>query len=138
MTTGEKIRGIRLLKGFTQENLADALKISRNAYSEIERGISDINEARLKQIADALNVSSNDIHNFEDKKSIFFENCNGSVGINNIKHQVINSSNKDLQHQIEILELQLKNQQLEIEKLQAEKDKAEIEAKYWKMANKQA
>ena len=132
MNTGEKIRGIRLLKGLTQENLAESLNISRNAYSEIERGVSDLNESRLKQIADVLNVSPNDIHNFEDKKSIFFENCNGAVGVSHKTTQNINSNNKDLQHQIEILELQLKNQQLEIEKLQAEKDKAELEAKYWR------
>ena len=137
MATGGKIRGIRLLKGFTQENMAESLHISRNAYSEIERGVSDINESRLKQIADALNVSPNDIHNFEDKKTIFFEHCNGAVGISNTTTQNINSNTKDLQHQIEILELQLKNQQLEIAKLQAEKEKAELEAMYWKMANKQ-
>jgi transcriptional regulator with XRE-family HTH domain len=132
MNTGDKIRGIRTLKGFTQDTMADLLKISRNAYSEIERNITDVSESRIKQIADALGVSPNDIHNFEDKRNIFFENCNGAVGMNNVNTQTTIVENKDLQHKIEILELQIKNQQLEIEKLKIEKDKAELEVFYLK------
>jgi transcriptional regulator with XRE-family HTH domain len=81
MNTGDKIRGIRQLKGLSQENIADLLKISRNAYSGIERNITDISESRLKQIADVLEVTPNDIHNFEDKRSLFFENCSGAIGV---------------------------------------------------------
>jgi transcriptional regulator with XRE-family HTH domain len=106
--------------------MADLLKISRNAYSEIERDITDISESRLKQIAEVLKVSTKDIDNFEEKRSLFFENCSGVMGLYNTKNKV-QSPDKDLQHRIEILELQLKNQQLEIEKERAEKALLELE-----------
>ncbi len=132
MKTGEKIRGIRLLKGFSQENMAELLKISRNAHSEIERDITDLSESRLKQIAEVLKVSTQDIDNFEEKRSLFFENCSGIMGLYNTKNKVQNTD-KDLQHRIEILELQLKNQQLAIEKEKAEKEKVMTEMELLKL-----
>lgn len=131
MHTGEKIRNLRLLKGLSQENIAKDLGISRVAYSDIERGKTDLTESRIKQIADVLDVSPDDIHAFDSRVNYFFENCkNANANISTIKgnnHNEINhyEDAKDLQHQLEKLQLELK-----LEKI--EKEKALLEATYWK------
>lgn len=129
MKTGEKIRGLRLLRGFSQENMAESLKISRNAYSEFERNITDISESRLIQIAEVLKIRIKDIYNFEENKLFFFNN---SIEKNILLIRELNLKNKDLEHKIELLEHQLEIQQLKTENVILEKEKAEIELKYWK------
>ena len=127
MNTGEKIRGIRLLKNLSQENMADMLGISRVAYGDIERGKTDISDSRLKQIAEALKVEPADILKFGDTVSNFFDQCQ-STNVNTGKTKSQNANNYDqreAQHQIEKLQLELKL-------MQVEKEKAEIEAKYWR------
>ena len=129
MNTGEKIRGIRLLKNLSQENMATMLGISRVAYGDIERGKTDISDSRLTQIAEALKVEPADILKFGDTVSNFFDQCNTAninAGIN--KKPIQNNNNYDqreAQHQIEKLQLELKL-------MQVEKEKAEMEAKYWR------
>lgn len=56
-TAGEQIRYFRELKGKTQEDLADSLSISVNAYSKIERNITDVNLSRLIQIASCFDIT---------------------------------------------------------------------------------
>ena len=51
---GQKIRVVRLLKGYSQEYIAMRLGISQNAYSKLERGRIRIKPIRLKEIADIL------------------------------------------------------------------------------------
>ena len=43
MTIGEKIRFMRLLKGLSQEDMAEKLEISLNAFGRIERNETDLN-----------------------------------------------------------------------------------------------
>ena len=124
MHTGNKIRGIRLLKGYSQENMAEMLNISRLAYGEIERGKTDITDSRLQQIAEKLEVTPADILNFGEKVNNFFDQCNGAIGVNN-GVQNHNYDSRELVFQIEKLKL-------EIDKLKLEKEKAELEAKYWR------
>lgn len=130
MNTGEKIRGIRLLKNLSQENMAEALQISRVAYSDIERGKTSLTESRIKQIADVLKVTPDEIYSFDKRMSYFFENCpNANAYISNGSGSNINTvnnvENKDLKHQLEKLEL-------ENELLRVKHEKAELEAKYYK------
>lgn len=121
---GDKIRGIRTLKGFSQENVAEMLNLSLPAYADIERGKKDVTIKRLEQIADRLGVNLSDILTFGDKISNFFDQCSSVVaGINN--GGLNNYDTRELQHQVEKI-------LLEKEKLKAEKEKAELEAKYWK------
>lgn len=42
MTIGDKIRNMRTIKGYSQENMAEMLGISVTAYAKIERGETDI------------------------------------------------------------------------------------------------
>jgi transcriptional regulator with XRE-family HTH domain len=135
MKTGEKIRFLRTMKGYSQENMADMVGISRQAYGEIERGNTSPSPERVAQIAEKLGVSPNDIEAFGNTVSNFFDQCsspNASVntGNNGSNYTNYNYDQQTLQHQIEKLELQLKLSE-------AEKQKAEIEVKYWKEKKEQ-
>ncbi len=128
MHTGAKIRGIRLLKNLSQENMAEMLDMSILAYGNIERGKTNVSEERLQQIAEKLGVSTDDILNFGDKVNNFFDQCNSPqviAGTNNTNHQINNYDQRELEFQIEKMKL-------EMEKLKIEKEKAELEAKYWR------
>jgi transcriptional regulator with XRE-family HTH domain len=57
MEIGEKIRYARLLKGFSQENMADFLGISTSAYGDIERNKTELTLSRAKKLANILKVS---------------------------------------------------------------------------------
>ena len=131
MKIGEKIRGVRLMKGLSQENLAQMLDISLLAYGDIERGKKDVAYNRLELIAEKLGVSVQDILSYGDKVANFFDQCSNTnvVGSGKQRNEVVNNfDNRELKHQIDKLNL-------ENEKLKAEKERAEMEAKYWKEKN---
>lgn len=54
---GEKIRQIRLMKSYSQENMADMLQISTTAYGDIERNKTELSIARATEIAKILEIS---------------------------------------------------------------------------------
>jgi transcriptional regulator with XRE-family HTH domain len=130
ITIGDKIRGMRLLKGLSQENMAEMLGMPLLAYGEIERG-KDIKLSRLNQIAEKLNVPSAEIVRFGETVSNFFDQCNGVVGLNN-GQQINHYDIKGIEHQLEKLQLELKNSLLQIENLTMKLEKAEAEAKHWR------
>jgi transcriptional regulator with XRE-family HTH domain len=92
MKLGDKIKKIRDLKGLKQEEMAALLNISSQAYSKLERNETKMDDDRLEQIAKILDVSTDDIKNFDDK-SLFinnlneYDNSNQSTGTG---HTVIN------------------------------------------------
>ncbi len=47
----KKLKFIRSVKNWTQEDVAEKLGISIHAYAKIERGETDVNLSRLEQIA---------------------------------------------------------------------------------------
>ena len=53
----ERIRIHRLMKGLSQQNMADELGITVAAFSNIERGVTDITVTRLLEICKILNYS---------------------------------------------------------------------------------
>lgn len=58
---GRRIRAFRKLKGFTQEQLANELKVSVSVLGEIERGNRVPSEELIQQISDILNVEKEDL-----------------------------------------------------------------------------
>ena len=76
MNTGKKIRKIRLDKGFSQENMADMLRISTTTYGDIERNKSRVSKIRLDKIVEVIGVSTEDIEALGDSVSNFFDQCN--------------------------------------------------------------
>ena len=57
MKIGEKIRKARLLKGYSQENLAELLQISTTAYGDIERNKTELTISRANKIAEVLSIN---------------------------------------------------------------------------------
>lgn len=124
MKTGEKIRILRTMRGFSQDNMADMIGISRQAYGEIERGNTQPSPERISQITEKLGITPNDLEAFGNAISNFFDQCNQNgfvVGSNGTQNN--NYDQRELQHQLE-------KAQLELKLCQAEKEKAEIEARY--------
>lgn len=60
-TIGENIRLLRVLRGLSQENMANELDISVSAYSNIERDVSELTVSRLILIAGILKVKASTI-----------------------------------------------------------------------------
>jgi len=104
---GEKIRKLRVLKGYSQEYIADILKISQSAYSTIETNKSKLNIDRIKQISDILETNfldlissdkDNILFNSESKNTDFFEQerQNYEEKINKLKDEINFLRNKVL------------------------------------------
>lgn len=53
---GERIRIQRVIKGYSQEYVANRLNMSQSAYSNMERGNTEISARRLCEIAELLEV----------------------------------------------------------------------------------
>ncbi|MBO9636976.1 helix-turn-helix domain-containing protein [Siphonobacter aquaeclarae] len=56
MKIHEKIRQLRLEKGYSQEVMAEELDLSTTAYGDVERGKTELTLARLERILQVLGV----------------------------------------------------------------------------------
>lgn len=61
MKVHEKVRKIRELKNFSQENMAEQLQMSVNGYVKIERGEVGLQMDKLEKIADVLGMGVVDL-----------------------------------------------------------------------------
>lgn len=61
MSVGENVRNLRTKKGWTQQELADVVVVSRPTITQIERGTLLPNVLLGKAIAEALGVSIEDL-----------------------------------------------------------------------------
>ncbi len=106
----EKIKFIRSLKSWTQEQVADKLGISTHAYAKIERGETDVNFSRLQQFAEIMEIDLLQLLSF-DEKNIF--NING----NHSQSQIVcfNSSMEQSENKHELEKANLMNEQLQKE-----------------------
>ena len=75
MTLGTKIGVLRGMQGFSQENMAEMLSISVQAFAKIERDKTDVNHSRLEQIAGVLKIELSDLLKF-DENGIFINQHN--------------------------------------------------------------
>lgn len=75
---GDKIRKIRELKGYSQENMADMLEMSQRNYARFESNDADIKLSSLGRISQILEVSMEQILGFDEK--ILFQNCRNAYG----------------------------------------------------------
>lgn len=68
----ENIKKIRKEKGFTQEQMADELKISRVTYYNIENGKQELSIQKLEKIIEFLNINILDLiqSEFDNKKDL--------------------------------------------------------------------
>lgn len=117
MKINEKIRFIRELKGWSQEEMAEKLNMSLSGYANIERGETNIQFSRLEQISKILDVRLSELTDLEDRNFQIFLTGND----NDIENQVtINPSNTQLQYELEKAQLKIKHQQQEISYLKEE------------------
>jgi transcriptional regulator with XRE-family HTH domain len=73
----ERIRVMRVLKGLSQEKLAEELGYSLNAYARIERGESDISVRKLERILEKLGTNLQQLLGLNEGNVLnFAENCN--------------------------------------------------------------
>ncbi|MDD2338532.1 MAG: helix-turn-helix transcriptional regulator [Geobacteraceae bacterium] len=61
---GERIRELRKVRGFTQEQLAEYIEVEQKHVSRLELGKSFPTIERLEKIADALNVPIRDFFDY--------------------------------------------------------------------------
>ncbi len=64
---GERIRYLRLQKGYSTEEMAANLKMSCSGYSKIERGQTEVSLKRLRAIAEVLDCNCTRLLEGEDQ-----------------------------------------------------------------------
>ena len=84
MKIGEKIRMIREIKGISQEAVATHLDITPQAYGKIEREETKLDFKRIEEIAKYLQVTVEEVMNFDAKnifKNTFKDQSTGNFNI---------------------------------------------------------
>ena len=120
MSVNEKIRLIREAKGLTQEQVAEKLEMSSNAYGNIERGENDPKLSKLEKIAEIFEISLSDLVDLTDKGTVTINFSNQENKKSPKSKICISLPNTELEKQLLINELKDKElalQQREIENL---------------------
>jgi len=117
MEIHEKLKVMRLLKGWSQEKLAEELGYSLNAYARIERGESDISIKKLERIVEKMGMDLQQLLGL-NKGNIFnlAENCNSI----NLAQGNISLTETQCVHELEKARLLLQERDKEINYLRAE------------------
>ncbi|MBQ7126905.1 helix-turn-helix transcriptional regulator [bacterium] len=66
---GKRLRELRKSKGFTQEQIAEVINIEPPNFSKIENGLHFPQPDKIEKIADALNISIQELFDFEHVQS---------------------------------------------------------------------
>jgi len=70
-----KIRGIRLKKNLTQEDVSKRLGMAQSNYARLERGLSQLTVDRLIEISEIFEMSPDAILNYSEEEGIFKEDA---------------------------------------------------------------
>lgn len=101
----ENIKKFRELKSVTRESLADELGMSLSGYSKLERGEVEITLSKIERIAQILEISIEQLLNFDISQVFNVTNNQQVQGLGN-KANVINYYGDDYREKyIKILEL---------------------------------
>lgn len=78
MEVHEKIKLIRQIKNWSQEEIANKLEMSVNGYASIERGDTDVQLSRLKQIAKIFEIELSELFGINEKNvlNVTGKTCN--------------------------------------------------------------
>lgn len=125
MKTQDKIRAIRTQQKISQEQMAERLDLTPQAYSKIESGKTKLGLDRIQQIAQILNIDVTElIHNNDNGVFLLInENCtnenlnNGAI-IYHGNQQSINE--QELKHDNEKMQLIITHKDEIIEQLKQE------------------
>ncbi len=105
MQLNEKIRFIRHIKKWSQEEVAHRLDISPSAYGSIERGETKLSIPRLEEIAKVFEIDLAEL--IDDEKNIFNF---GSIHGDNCQNWCVHSKSEQLlqlQHELEKAHLEI-------------------------------
>ena len=108
MKINDKIRFIRKERNWTQEFMAEKLDMTVNSYSNIERGVTDIKNSRLEEIAKIFDTGLLDLYNYGEKEV----NC--LAGDNNQNIQNLIFSQEATAYEIQKMRLMVEQQTKEI------------------------
>ena len=106
MKIGEKLKLLRKIKGYTQEELSEKLFISRKAYANLENDSTKIDLDRLKKIADIYEIELEDILNLNEGQAFtncFNNNVNGFFSSENVSSGSTNDEREFYFKQIKLL-----------------------------------
>ncbi|KAE9534669.1 transcriptional regulator [Ursidibacter arcticus] len=78
MSVNEKIRMVREMNQWSQEEMAEKMNMSTNGYAKIERGETKLNLHKLEQIAHIFNIDVLELMNTDGKGVFFLMNENGN------------------------------------------------------------
>lgn len=116
---GEKIRKVRSIKGYSQEYMAEVMKISQAAYSDIENNKTKVNLDRIQQLAKIFEIDVSDLISFDENQvfnNTFNENSKGFFNVQKVMNEsfdnerkVYNEQIKDLKEEINYLRNKLDN-----------------------------
>jgi transcriptional regulator with XRE-family HTH domain len=67
MKVCEKIKHLRQLQGWSQEEIANKLNMSPNGYGNIERGDTDITLSKLERIAELFNIGLAELFDLNER-----------------------------------------------------------------------
>lgn len=112
MNVNEKVRFLREARGWSQEEMAERVGLSVHGYSKIERGETQLNISRLRQICEVLNYDMLELMTLGEKNVVYFQESGNNHSIN-----IINPTSENLvseiaqlkqtiSHQAEIIEMQ--------------------------------
>lgn len=122
MKIHEKLRIIRMFKGYSQEEMAEKLSYSLSGYAKIERGETDLSFNKLENIAETMGVDLQKILGLNEG-NIFnvAENCTHSnhnyEHTNYLAHCTVILSETQCAHELEKSHLLLQERDKEIENL---------------------
>jgi transcriptional regulator with XRE-family HTH domain len=94
-TTGEKIKTLRNIKGFTQDYMAKQLQLSQKAYSKIETNEQEPAPLILQKIANVFNVTPEFIQNFSP--AVIFNNNDNKGNVINVHQIIVQTEQKAVQ-----------------------------------------
>ncbi|KIR03140.1 Transcriptional regulator, MerR family, near polyamine transporter [Lachnospiraceae bacterium TWA4] len=72
MEIGSKIKNLRILKGLTQEELADRTELSKGFISQLERDLTSPSIASLEDILQCLGTNISDFFRDEEEEPVVF------------------------------------------------------------------
>jgi transcriptional regulator with XRE-family HTH domain len=110
MDIKKRIREIRASLGYTQDDMARALKISLNSYRQLEAGKTLLISRRLEEIVHILNTSVNELISGTEVKA---ENKKELSEITKMYEEKISQMESD--YKISIIELQAEVNRLKMD-----------------------
>ncbi|UOP05523.1 helix-turn-helix domain-containing protein [Conchiformibius kuhniae] len=108
MQISEKIRSLREINQWSQEQMAEKMNLSPTAYARLERGETKMSLERLEKIAEIFQISPLELIQVSGKGLFFLINENSAYGSNycgGMEASVIENEKLKLtvQHQQEML-----------------------------------